>query len=88
MVREGLRYDASKRSPDDRRSQDPSGAFVRRWVPELGRLPAKHLHTPWRAPPGVLSSAGVREGTRRSGLAGGVESTWVQPLGDALSSLR
>ena len=43
-------------------SQDPSGAFCRRWLPELARLPSKWIHTPWLAPPDVLASAGVSLG--------------------------
>lgn len=27
--------------------QDPTGAFVRRWVPELGAVPDAHLQEPW-----------------------------------------
>jgi deoxyribodipyrimidine photo-lyase len=27
--------------------QDPTGAFVRRWVPELGPVPDRHLQEPW-----------------------------------------
>ena len=41
---------------------DPEGAYVRRWVPELGRLPARWVHQPWAAPDAVLSEAGVRIG--------------------------
>jgi len=26
---------------------DPDGEYVRRWVPELTRVPAKHVHQPW-----------------------------------------
>jgi len=26
---------------------DPDGTYVRRWVPELADVPAKHVHTPW-----------------------------------------
>jgi deoxyribodipyrimidine photo-lyase len=28
---------------------DPDGAYLRRWVPELGNLPDRDLHAPWRA---------------------------------------
>lgn len=41
---------------------DPEGAYVRRWVPELARLPVRHLHEPWNAPAAVLAEAGVRLG--------------------------
>lgn len=29
---------------------DPSGAYVRRWVPELLRVPDRYIHRPWEAP--------------------------------------
>lgn len=41
---------------------DPSGAYVRRWLPELARLPDRWLHHPWEAPPAVRTGAGVRLG--------------------------
>jgi deoxyribodipyrimidine photo-lyase len=41
---------------------DPEGAYVRRWVPEVARLPDKYLQAPWTAPRHVLEKAGVRLG--------------------------
>ena len=41
---------------------DADGAYVRRWVPELARLPNEFLHNPWEAPASVLAAAGVRLG--------------------------
>jgi deoxyribodipyrimidine photo-lyase len=38
---------------------DPNGDYVRRYVPELSRLPNDILHTPWEASPGALAKAGV-----------------------------
>jgi deoxyribodipyrimidine photo-lyase len=39
---------------------DPRGDYVRRWVPELERMPARYVHRPWEAPEAVLRAAGVR----------------------------
>lgn len=41
---------------------DPEGAYVRRFVPELAKLPAAFIHKPWDAPPMLLASCGVRLG--------------------------
>ena len=41
------------------RKFDPDGAYIRRWIPELGRLDAKAVHAPWEAAPVDLAAAGV-----------------------------
>lgn len=42
---------------------DPNGDYVRKYVPELAKLPKKYIHRPWEAPQNVLDYAGVRLGT-------------------------
>jgi deoxyribodipyrimidine photo-lyase len=42
---------------------DPRGDYVRRWVPELGKLSDEWIHRPHEAPPAVLARAGVELGT-------------------------
>jgi deoxyribodipyrimidine photo-lyase len=44
------------------RKFDPDGAYTRRWVPELARLPDAWLHEPAAAPAAILASAGVTLG--------------------------
>jgi deoxyribodipyrimidine photo-lyase len=41
---------------------DPEGDYVRRWVPELAKMPAKYVHCPWEAAEALLEDAGVRLG--------------------------
>ncbi len=37
---------------------DPEGLYVRRWVPELARVPTKFIHEPWKLPPSDQRRAG------------------------------
>ena len=41
---------------------DPTGEFVRRFVPELANLPNSVLFNPWEAPPETLSKSGIKLG--------------------------
>jgi len=41
------------------RKFDPDGAYVRRWVPELARLPDSLVHAPWEGAPAILAQSGV-----------------------------
>ncbi|MFN0219067.1 MAG: cryptochrome/photolyase family protein [Hyphomicrobium sp.] len=41
---------------------DPDGAYVRRFVPELAKLPNADIHAPWLAPAEILKAAGVTLG--------------------------
>jgi deoxyribodipyrimidine photo-lyase len=38
---------------------DADGAYVRRWVPELAKMPSRFVHSPWQCPPLELRAAGV-----------------------------
>jgi len=41
---------------------DPERRYLRRWLPELARLPDAWIHRPWEAPAAVLDAAGLRLG--------------------------
>jgi deoxyribodipyrimidine photo-lyase len=41
---------------------DPNGDYVRRWIPELKKLPNEWVHKPWEAPPRVLADAEIELG--------------------------
>jgi len=38
---------------------DPDGEFIRRYLPQLARLPGAAIHAPWLAKPEVLQKAGI-----------------------------
>lgn len=42
---------------------DPDGVYVRRWIPEIAKLPIPYLFKPWEAPRAVLETAGISLGT-------------------------
>jgi deoxyribodipyrimidine photo-lyase len=48
---------------------DPEGTYVRRWCPELAKLPNDWLHRPWEAPGEVRAQAGV-----------GLDRTYPSPI--------
>ena len=56
---------------------DPEGTYVRRFVPELARLPDRFIHRPWEAPGETLAAAGVMLG-----------ETYPRPLVDLKTSRK
>lgn len=41
---------------------DPTGNYVRRWIPELAKLPNEFVHEPWKAPETALKMASIEMG--------------------------
>lgn len=55
---------------------DAEGRFIRRYLPELARLPSAHLHAPWKAPATVLQQNSITLGQN----AGTGLTTYPLPL--------
>jgi deoxyribodipyrimidine photo-lyase len=47
-------YNPVKQSLD----QDPQGAFIRRWLPALARVPGAFVHEPWKMPGAMQHASG------------------------------
>jgi deoxyribodipyrimidine photo-lyase len=47
---------------DQGRKFDPDGVYVRRWCPEIARLPNAVLHAPFEAPAEILRACGIALG--------------------------
>ena len=41
---------------------DPEGRYIRKYLPELSKIPDRFLFSPWEAPEDVLANAGVELG--------------------------
>ncbi|XP_021743539.1 cryptochrome-1-like isoform X2 [Chenopodium quinoa] len=65
---------------------DPNGEYVRRWLPELARLPTEWIHHPWNAPESVLQAAGVELGSNYPLPIVGIDAAKVR-LEEALTSM-
>ncbi|CAN0877331.1 CRY1 [Linum grandiflorum] len=65
---------------------DPNGEYVRRWLPELARLPTEWIHHPWNAPECVLQAAGIELGSNYPLPIVGIDAAKVR-LEDALAEM-
>jgi deoxyribodipyrimidine photo-lyase len=64
------RFDPTRQA----RKWDPEGRYIRRWVPELERVPAPYVHAPWTMPPEIQRASRCRIGVDYPAPLGG----WVE----------
>lgn len=43
---------------------DPKGDYIRKWIPELAKMPEEFIHKPWKCPPSILRRAHVELGNK------------------------
>lgn len=44
------------------KKNDPSGLYIRKYLPELAKLPDKYIYEPWKAPAAIQKTAGIQIG--------------------------
>ena len=59
---------------------DPSGDYVRSWIPELKLLPMIYLHRPWEASHTILADAGIKLGRHYPNPVMGLQAGRIRAL--------
>ncbi|MEN8802266.1 MAG: FAD-binding domain-containing protein [Thiogranum sp.] len=77
-------YNPVKQSQD----QDPSGRFIRQWMPELARLPDRWIHTPWEMDRETQRKSHCVIGGESGQTADGRAASWCRTGGRAEDSAR
>lgn len=70
------------------RDQDPSGAFIRRWIPELANVPDEHLAEPHLTPPLLKHMLGLRLADTAAAPRELEEGVYPAPIVDHAAAYR